>query len=94
LFGNLKFPQAEHGLANFRLKPQNATHFAKTWATSNRVGEQVYYKYCSRAKPFGELFCRPALKSPVRKIKTAYAVLISARDRSGIKQDGVLRRPV
>jgi hypothetical protein len=31
----LKFPN------NFRLKTQNTTHFARTWATTNRVGEQV-----------------------------------------------------
>jgi hypothetical protein len=34
-----------------------------------------------------------AFRKP-RKIKTAYAVLIRARDSSGIKQDGVSRRPV
>ncbi|MDR2659407.1 MAG: hypothetical protein LBC27_05385 [Spirochaetaceae bacterium] len=37
----LQFPQAKHGLANFRLKTQNAAHFARTWATTNRVGEQA-----------------------------------------------------
>jgi hypothetical protein len=29
LFENPKFPQAKHGLAEFRLKPQNAAHFAR-----------------------------------------------------------------
>jgi hypothetical protein len=28
---------------NFRLKTQNAPHFARTWATTNRVGEQVQF---------------------------------------------------
>jgi hypothetical protein len=32
----LQFPN------NFRLKTQNAAHFARTWETTNRVGEQVH----------------------------------------------------
>jgi hypothetical protein len=37
LFGNIKLPN------NFHMKTQNAMHFARTWATTNRDGEQVHY---------------------------------------------------
>jgi hypothetical protein len=40
---NIRVAQKLQFWNNFRLKTQNAKHFARTWTTSNRVGEQVQY---------------------------------------------------